>query len=1204
MSRKPRHYLLFALLIVLAVNVQAQPPESEESSKYSFNYTKVVPGMPENASLGAYGNVPVNLAKGVPTVEFTLYTLSKGGVNIPISISYAASGIKYNEVPSAVGMSWQLNAGGSINRSVNGLVDEDFLLYNLAVIDSARIARQNDHINSHNTQDSAIMVASNDYDFSLDYYYYSFPGHSGSMYLNKYGSFVPDKEFSKILINAADHLDSFSIKDGAGNTYYFGTYTDQSTVYSLGKYNKQARSSFYARVAWKLKKIVTATKQEILFEYLPYIYEYMTRDSERYDVYQNNSGSVTVGSCTYGVGFNGASFQTTRFVNTANLLSRIITDDQEVLFEYAQDTTLALFEKQLKAVKVYSKISGDTVKTILLSHNGSFLESFTEKDKSSATPGKTHSFQYNGGYAIDPYSMARDIFGYYNGETGNNSLIDNPSLHTMYYPAGVASRVVNEYYATLGVLNQISYPTGGKTHFSYEYNKTGSGGINTLYAPGLRVKSVWDTDETDKIYNRKNFYYRNLSGGISYADMTIVTENSAVVDPAMVNVFHSDPLNPDGFDNFYYQTVLIENTGSGTGSERLYEKYYYGTQYELYGKMSPLLLRKEVFDTDTFHLQQSEVYEYETYTVDSAVSFMFTLRKPVPYVGYFYYEDDPSPRYCCPPFSIYQGYDFKHIMKPRIYNLKKQRTTNFSTLGDSLVNVTEHFYLSDPVALRRTETTGSEGITTKVVYKYPVDYPANGTLAAMSSSFIILPVVKEEYYINSVLKREKENNYASAGSGVYVLDNQVIRDVPASKTQTLHYYGYNRKINLLSRGREDDVTTSYIWNYLDELPVAEVANADTLSIAYTSFEADGKGRWSFSGAAVADATAVTGKNTYGLSSGTITRSALSSGTVYIVSYWSKGSAVSITGTQSGWPHTLATITVGGQAWTLYEHKITGQTSISLSGAVTIDELRLYPEKAQMTSYAYEPLIGITSQSDANGRVVYYDYDGLDRLKLVRDQDGNVLRKVCYNYLGQPENCPGALYWNRGKSMVFTKNNCGLGYTGTWVVYSIPAGIYSSNISQLDADEQAGNFYTDGQTYANAHGDCVPVYYNVLKSGSFTRDNCDPGYISSPVTYAVQPNIYSSLVSQAQADALAQADVDANGQAYANANGTCIMYCPDCEDEGKKCVNFICETGIKIYSGSSWDPIRHRYICNYHYEFSDGSWSMTYFEFSNTECFSE
>lgn len=58
----------------------------------------------------------------------------------------------------------------------------------------------------------------------------------------------------------------------------------------------------------------------------------------------------------------------------------------------------------------------------------------------------------------------------------------------------------------------------------------------------------------------------------------------------------------------------------------------------------------------------------------------------------------------------------------------------------------------------------------------------------------------------------------------------------------------------------------------------------------------------------------------------------------------------------------------------------------------------------VSSLTYSPMIGITSETDVNGRTNYYEYDRFNRLTLIRDQDNKIVRKICYNYNGQPESC--------------------------------------------------------------------------------------------------------------------------------------------------------------------------------------------------------
>lgn len=92
-------------------------------------------------------------------------------------------------------------------------------------------------------------------------------------------------------------------------------------------------------------------------------------------------------------------------------------------------------------------------------------------------------------------------------------------------------------------------------------------------------------------------------------------------------------------------------------------------------------------------------------------------------------------------------------------------------------------------------------------------------------------------------------------------------------------------------------------------------------------------------------------------------------------------------------------------------KAVGVTAATLQSAYNavsgnLSLLRTQPSlsSAFINTYVYTPGIGITSETDTRGRTIYYEYDKLNRLIFIRDHDNKIIKKICYNYAGQVENC--------------------------------------------------------------------------------------------------------------------------------------------------------------------------------------------------------
>ena len=65
----------------------------------------------------------------------------------------------------------------------------------------------------------------------------------------------------------------------------------------------------------------------------------------------------------------------------------------------------------------------------------------------------------------------------------------------------------------------------------------------------------------------------------------------------------------------------------------------------------------------------------------------------------------------------------------------------------------------------------------------------------------------------------------------------------------------------------------------------------------------------------------------------------------------------------------------------------------------LEQLREHPDLsgALVTTYTYDPLVGMTSMTDPRGYTTTYHYDDLNRLEYVKDPYGNLYTKNEYNY---------------------------------------------------------------------------------------------------------------------------------------------------------------------------------------------------------------
>ena len=100
----------------------------EYFSYIKFLITKIIPPSPISETFTKYGDYPVDLSRGLVNISVPLYEIKVADINVPVTLSYHASGIKFTDEDFPCGLGWSLNVGGRISRTIRGAEDEKSML--------------------------------------------------------------------------------------------------------------------------------------------------------------------------------------------------------------------------------------------------------------------------------------------------------------------------------------------------------------------------------------------------------------------------------------------------------------------------------------------------------------------------------------------------------------------------------------------------------------------------------------------------------------------------------------------------------------------------------------------------------------------------------------------------------------------------------------------------------------------------------------------------------------------------------------------------------------------------------------------------------------------------------------------------------------------------------------------------------------------
>ena len=1123
---------------------------------------QIVPRSPTATALEMYGTYKVNEYTGLPDISIPLYTVEAGGFELPITLSYHASGVKISDVAGWAGAGWSVVSGGQITRRVLGLPDD----YTYGYLFGFMMKRNSSgHYNTNTIQalDSLEYAANNTYDSKPDIYSYDFPGHSGKFFFdgstgNNYVPrtipFAPVKIGHTLVMGAG--LTKFNITDEHGNIYNYGDTGGTELTFSQ---SGGASNGYSSASAWKIENMISQNRRDtVSFTYQKDTVYYPTPDTEVYTVIDNvnnfaggNYYNPSYQSSPTDYGNINATFEELpRQINFKN--GKVVFDLDSLKRTDLPGTNSRAYG--LKDIKVYRYNYGTKVmelqKTVVF-YKSYFntpsaprlrLDSIQILDKAGSII-QHYRFDYNTGTALPAYSsFAQDYWGYYNGDTTNRMLTPlqtiqyAPNGGIEYVQIGQANRNPDSNYMQADVLTGIHYPSGGYSTFTYQTNQYDTTGVVAL-AGGLRVYTISSYDGISAtpimktyVYSKtaaqKNFFLDYNYFEVKQSHQYYIEGRQDIPTAAATADFHSFSSNPhcdlEAYDaaTVVYPAVTeyIGTPGTNIGrtdytfsflSDSFLSASFAGTLVYL----SSFYERGQLISKKDFIHKADGTYQPVMLTTNSYTAFPATQ---YPQVGLavkkMYYNDGPygvnpfSPGTATPDDSmnfITASYD---IVSDDNY-LTGDTTKIYDTNDSTKVTTTATAYKYDNIAhqqVTRTVHTDSKGNILVDKTKFPADYAAGYAIIDSMVNRNMQAEAIEKYDtvknaptgVNEIVSGQL-NRYKTSVNNTIVPSTISTLSVAAPLTnfvpstvssgtlnsdsryvQMISFDQYDGNNNLLQYTPRNTTPVSIIWDYLHENPVAQVKNSLYYNTAYTSFEADGKGGWNFSGTPVFDAAAPTGTMSYPLSGGNITAT-MTTSLAYVLSLWSKGSAPTVTPNAGGAVTGTALNTVNG--WTYYEYAIpAGSGNVTVSGTTSIDELRLYPAAAQMTTFTYDPS-GIRSISDTKGMNNFFEYDYFQRLKNIRDFAGNIVKDYGYHYYDQ-------VYGNQVQTASITRNTCPINTTPGALAYTVPANKYYSSTQASANAEAAYDMNTNGQVKANANCACAPTLQFIVHnttSATFT-----------------------------------------------------------------------------------------------------------------------
>lgn len=407
------------------------------------------------------------------------FSISPDNRGVPILLTYN-SGVRINDIGGALGMSWQINAGGAISRIVKDEADENS--------ENWKPTKVNEATDLQNIRKAA--DGTNEVDTEYDWFYFSLSnGLSGSFYIDQnLQAHITSKDDLKITVvdktimpRSSGKLLEFIITGKDGTKYIFGG-SDERIEHS--RFTSRGSDKYYD-TGWYLHQIKFVDNKEINFIYeTEFISYYNSLDASFSIAKSCDSQQLLYSDITKSIALQNSKKPRLKIIysdsarinfyyeknrldvlnSTASLLTKIAVNNNSkttAIYELGYYDNLSPPNEAYFSISSYSTRYRHFLKNIRRVENNATME-----------------FSYDRIDQLPPrFSLATDYYGYSNGQPNQSPFPksgpeNNIGLFDEYVPKQVisANKQVAPYLSSLGNLIKITHATKGVSEITYEPN--------------------------------------------------------------------------------------------------------------------------------------------------------------------------------------------------------------------------------------------------------------------------------------------------------------------------------------------------------------------------------------------------------------------------------------------------------------------------------------------------------------------------------------------------------------------------------------------------------------------------------------------------------------------------------------------------------------------------------------------------------------